>query len=231
MIKVIGFDLDNTLWPVKPAIVRAEKVLAMHLSALHPDLNYPHPHSAAMRDELIAQDPSLSFRLTALRREVLKLLISEVPSLRERADQLAEEAMIVFLQARSLVTPYAAAETVLAQLSQGYTLCALTNGNADLSQIPIGKFFAFIRSAEDEGAPKPEPGLFRYALAKTGCEPHEMVYVGDDPELDIRAASALGIRTIWFQSPDGHATSHSPPFDLTIHRLEDLPQAISDLIG
>jgi FMN phosphatase YigB (HAD superfamily) len=27
MIKLIGFDLDNTLWPVKPAILKAEAAL------------------------------------------------------------------------------------------------------------------------------------------------------------------------------------------------------------
>ncbi len=229
MIKVIGFDLDNTLWPVKPAILGAEKALAAHLRSLHPDIQYPHPQSAVLRDELIAQDPSLSFRLTALRREVLSALIREIPALRETANKLADEAMIIFLRSRSLVTPYAAAETTLAELSQTYALCALTNGNADLSRIAIGQYFDFVRSAEEEGAPKPEPALFRYALSRAGCEPHEMVYVGDDPDLDIRAAAAIGLKTVWFQSPDGRPVSHPPPYDEVIHHLEDLPDAIARL--
>ncbi|MEL0092113.1 MAG: HAD family hydrolase [Pseudomonadales bacterium] len=229
MIKVIGFDLDNTLWPVKPAILGAEKALAAHLRSLHPDIQYPHPQSAVLRDELIAQDPSLSFRLTALRREVLSVVIREIPALRETANKLADEAMIIFLRSRSLVTPYAAAETTLAELSQTYALCALTNGNADLSRIAIGQYFDFVRSAEEEGAPKPEPALFLYALSRVGCEPHEMVYVGDDPDLDIRAAASIGLKTVWFQSPDGRPVSPPPPYDEVVHHLEELPDAIARL--
>ncbi len=229
MIKVIGFDLDNTLWPVKPAILGAERALAAHLHSLHPDIQYPHPQSAVLRDELIAQDPSLSFRLTALRREVLSVVIREIPALRETANKLADEAMIIFLRSRSLVTPYAAAETTLAELSQTYALCALTNGNADLSRIAIGQYFDFVRSAEEEGAPKPEPALFLYALSRVGCEPHEMVYVGDDPDLDIRAAAAIGLKTVWFQSPDGRPVSPPPPYDEVVHHLEELPDAIARL--
>jgi len=229
MIKVIGFDLDNTLWPVKPAILGAEKALAAHLHSLHPDIQYPHPQSAVLRDELIAQDPSLSFRLTALRREVLSVVIREIPALRETANKLADEAMIIFLRSRSLVTPYAAAETTLAELSQTYALCALTNGNADLSRIAIGQYFDFVRSAEEEGAPKPEPALFLYALSRVGCEPHEMVYVGDDPDLDIRAAASIGLKTVWFQSPDGRPVSPPPPYDEVVHHLEELPDAIARL--
>ncbi len=229
MIKVIGFDLDNTLWPVKPAILGAEKALSAHLRSLHPDIQYPHPQSAVLRDELIAQDPSLSFRLTALRREVLSVVIREIPALRETANKLADEAMIIFLRSRSLVTPYAAAETTLAELSQTYALCALTNGNADLSRIAIGQYFDFVRSAEEEGAPKPEPALFLYALSRVGCEPHEMVYVGDDPDLDIRAAASIGLKTVWFQSPDGRPVSPPPPYDEVVHHLEELPDAIARL--
>ena len=31
-----------------------------------------------------------------------------------------------------------------------------------------------------------------------GLEPHEIVYVGDDPEKDIIGADRVGLRTIWF---------------------------------
>ena len=41
MIKVIGFDLDNTLWPVKPAILYAEQQLKNHLAALEPGIALP----------------------------------------------------------------------------------------------------------------------------------------------------------------------------------------------
>ena len=49
MIKLIGFDLDNTLWPVKPAIIHAEQRLSDFLQSLHQDVRYPHPDIMAYR--------------------------------------------------------------------------------------------------------------------------------------------------------------------------------------
>ena len=53
-----------------------------------------------------------------------------------------------------------------------------------------------------------------------------MVYVGDDPALDVEAARSLGIFTVWFQSPDGKKPEVEPNYHGTIHHLEDLPIAI-----
>ena len=63
MIKLIGFDLDNTLWPVKPAIIGAEQRLSDFLRSLHQDVRYPHPDTMTYRKALIEADPSLAFRL------------------------------------------------------------------------------------------------------------------------------------------------------------------------
>jgi len=226
MIKLIGFDLDNTLWPVKPAIIGAEQRLSDFLHSLHQDVRYPHPNSKAYRETLIEADPSLAFRLTAFRRALLINVLSDVPELQDQVEALADQAMDLFLDARSQVQPYPSADRVLTALSARFSLCALTNGNADLSKIALGRHFAFTRSAEDVGAPKPEPALFLEALKTAKCQPSEMVYVGDDPALDVEAARSLGIFTVWFQSPDAKKPEVEPNYHVTIHELDELPTAI-----
>jgi putative hydrolase of the HAD superfamily len=43
---------------------------------------------------------------------------------------------------------------------------------------------------------KPQPDIFRYALAKLDVKPEETIFVGDHIDNDYRGASAVGIRAI-----------------------------------
>lgn len=49
-----------------------------------------------------------------------------------------------------------------------------------------------------EGMSKPDPEIFRRALARAGCEPASAVMVGDSWAADIAGARAAGIRAVWF---------------------------------
>jgi putative hydrolase of the HAD superfamily len=44
-----------------------------------------------------------------------------------------------------------------------------------------------------EGLEKPDPRIFRLALERAGVGPSASVYVGDNPELDVGPASAVGM--------------------------------------
>lgn len=44
-----------------------------------------------------------------------------------------------------------------------------------------------------EGIEKPDPRIFELAMERAGVEPSASVYVGDDPELDVDPALALGM--------------------------------------
>lgn len=48
----------------------------------------------------------------------------------------------------------------------------------------------------DAGAAKPDPRIFRTALARLGARAAEAAFVGDDRELDLEPARALGLRTV-----------------------------------
>jgi putative hydrolase of the HAD superfamily len=51
-------------------------------------------------------------------------------------------------------------------------------------------------SSAEAGAPKPDPAVFRAALAAAGCEAGEAVHVGDSEENDLRGAAAAGVRAV-----------------------------------
>lgn len=49
-------------------------------------------------------------------------------------------------------------------------------------------------------AKKPEPRIFEIALERLGTTPETTLFVGDDPERDIRGAASVGMRTRLFQN-------------------------------
>ncbi len=49
-------------------------------------------------------------------------------------------------------------------------------------------------------AKKPDPRIFEYALERLGTKPETTLFVGDDPERDIRGAASVGMRTRLFQN-------------------------------
>ena len=51
-------------------------------------------------------------------------------------------------------------------------------------------------ASSELGWRKPAPEFFRRVEQLLGCEPHELVLVGDDPALDVAAALAAGWRAI-----------------------------------
>ncbi|MFT5032469.1 MAG: HAD superfamily hydrolase (TIGR01549 family) [Bacteroidia bacterium] len=197
-LKLITLDLDDTLWPVEPALKHAEDCFYRFLSNQQPaifdcisadDLRHH-------RIEMFEQDPRFKHNVSLWRRESLKLFLSEHKLSASRADELAEQAFAVFLEARQQVELFEGAETVLAELASRYTLIALTNGNADIRQMPVGRYFNAAIRAEDIGVSKPAPDMFEKALEIARCKAEESLHIGDDPYYDIAPAQALGMHTL-----------------------------------
>ena len=49
-------------------------------------------------------------------------------------------------------------------------------------------------------ARKPDPEIFKIALERLGTQAEETLFVGDDPERDIRGAASVGMQTRLFQN-------------------------------
>jgi putative hydrolase of the HAD superfamily len=229
MIKVIAFDLDDTLWAVKPVIIRAEQHLDSWLREHINDLQYDVTGMRELRHELIRVEPELAKKITELRRRIIELAILKSGRNATEARALSLRAIEIFLVARNDIQLYAGALETISTLAAGYQLGALSNGNADIQRVGLDAYFDFAFSAEMVGAPKPDPKLFQAALTHTGAAPHEMLYVGDDPTLDIDAAKQLGLHTIWFKTLAKPTIDQTEP-DETIEDIRDLPAAVERLL-
>lgn len=62
-----------------------------------------------------------------------------------------------------------------------------------LQQLGVRSSFGVRVISGIEGIEKPDPRIFELAMERAGVEPSASVYVGDDPELDVDPALALGM--------------------------------------
>lgn len=200
MIRLLTFDLDNTLWETEPVVAAAERRL-LEWFAEHAPLFLQRLDAdarRALRQEVLAGNPALRHSVTALRLAIMELGLSRAGYSDDHARMLAEQGFEVFLEARHALTFFPHAERLLEQLSKHYTLATISNGNADVRRLGLDRYFKVLVSADEIGLSKPDPAPFLAALERAGAEPSETLHIGDHPVDDIQGALAVGLHTLWF---------------------------------
>ena len=228
-LKVITFDLDNTLWDVEVVIVNAERKMRGWLDEHVPEYSELFPPDAIvdLRTEVVARYPDLKHDLSKLREEMLFEAIQRCGYDRALARQRAHHAFQRFFEARHEVKYFDGALQMLAVLAGRYVLGALTNGNADFQKLNLDSFFSFGYSAASVGAGKPAPQMFRAALQHTGASAAQAVHVGDHLVDDIHGAAEVGMHTVWVNlTGEAAPTETSAPTD-TVGRVADIPAAVT----
>lgn len=228
-IKLITFDLDHTLWDPDTALQRGETESYAWLAAKHPAFaeQFPAPVFIELRMQLREQFPELRHRVSEIRRIAFRQALQQTGLHTEEANLLAEQAFGVFWQHRQQVNIFSDTPALLQQLSQHYTLGALSNGNACLNTVGLAQHFQFHFAAEDFPAAKPAPDMFLAALERTGVAAHEALHIGDHPVDDIQGAQAVGMKTLWVNFSGKPWESTTMPPDFTV---SELPQIVEVLL-
>lgn len=219
-IRAITLDLDDTLWPIWPTIERAEKVL-------HDWLTQHAPMAAALfsspsalreiREYMATSRPDLKHDMSAVRRESIRLALY-------RAGEdplLAETAFEAFFAERQRVDLFEDALPVLDFLAARYPLVGLSNGNADVHRIGIGRFFRASISAREFGVGKPDPRIFHAAAGAVDVAPQDTLHVGDDATLDALGALNAGMQAAWLNRSDA-PWPHAQGPQATVTSLDEL---------
>lgn len=226
MIKLVTFDLDDTLWDTAPVIVGAEAALRDWLTEHAPLLGpVPVEHLWEIRTRLVEAEPSLKHRISALRRKVLFHALEDAGYDSEEAQDLADESFEVFLHGRHQVQIFPDVQPTLEILAKTYTLGVITNGNADVRRLGLADYFAFALCAEDLGIGKPDPAPFLEALRRGNVDASNAVHIGDHPSDDIAGAQRAGMRAIWY-NPQSKAWDADSRPDAEIHNLSQLPEVL-----
>ncbi|HQX24060.1 MAG TPA: HAD family hydrolase [Pseudomonadota bacterium] len=223
MIRALTLDLDDTLWPIEPVVLRAEAELDAWLAQHCPEVAAAWPIEAmrALRTRVHADNPELAHDFTALR----KLSLAHVFEPFGHGEELVERAFEVFYAARNRVELYPDAGPALQRLAGRFPIASLSNGNADLHRIGLGEYFVATVTARTVGVGKPHPRIFERAVACLGLPAAQVAHVGDDPLLDVQGAQRAGLVAVWLNR-SGAAWPLPRPPDIEIAELGALEPAL-----
>lgn len=205
MIKLIIFDLDNTLTDF--VRMKEESIESAISAMIDAGLMLPHER---IRDEIyrIYDEEGIEYQkvfnklLTDLTGQVdYKILAAGIVGYRR-----AREASLVL---------YPHVKVALIELmKRGLKLAVISDAPRQeawlrLCYLQLHHMFDVVLAYEDTGERKPSPKPFRAVLDQLGVRPEEALMVGDWPERDIAGASELGIRTVFAAYGDTFETKVS----------------------
>jgi putative hydrolase of the HAD superfamily len=230
-IRMITFDLDDTLWDNVPTITKAEietrkwienKVGKIDWGDLNDFLN--------LRKELIKEDESIKWDISKLRKEIFRRKLAHITPEKYR-NKLVEDAFAVFISRRHEVMLFDGVEVALKQLSKNFLLGVLTNGNADIFRFNIGKYFSFSVSSLEAKNSKPNRAHFDKAIEiMENIKFDEILHIGDHQVNDILAAYDLGIESLWFNNNESTWDQNFPKPD-EFSSWEHLPEIVNNKYG
>jgi len=219
-IKLITFDLDDTLWPCMPTILKAESKVYAWLKEHAPLIteNYSITDLRDHRHFIIQKFPEIAHDLTQQRLISLTQLMEKY----DYSSEFALTANAIFRQARNQVDLYEDVLPVLVDLKKHFKLVSLTNGNVQLEYTPLADHFHLNISAVTAGAAKPDPAMFNQAMDFAQVTPEQSLHIGDDPKLDIIIAKELGFKTVWVNRENKSWSNDLVEADKEINNLFEL---------
>lgn len=216
MIRAVTLDLDDTLWAIAPAIVRAEQRMDDWLRRHFPAVatRWSIPRLRELRDRVAAEHPELAHDFSAQRRLSLRHAFGDSLGADHHAiDDGVEAAFVEFQHGRHEIEPYPEVLDALARIAARVPLAALTNGNADLERLRMAQHFQFSLNAREFGRAKPDAAIFHAACERLGLAPSSVLHAGDDLDADVRGAHAAGLTSAWI---DRHGKIE-PPAEAHLH--------------
>ena len=222
MIRVISFDVDDTLYDFTTVSSRALEKVAERVRA-----ETGAASSALTLDHVIADLETTAVemehpyaRIGEFRRRSFTRTLARCG---RQSPALVDELNRIYVRHRfGAVSPYADAQPTLAALARSYILCAISNGEQELEALGLAHLFQFMVTATEVGFQKPDPRIFEAAMRRAGRTRDEFAHVGDSLAGDVAGAKAAGARAIWFNPAGVPRTGDVAP-DAEIRTLLELP--------
>ena len=196
-------------------------------------------------DELARIDPGAARRLdvermVAIRNETHDRLLGRVTDLDAVREESMREALreagrpddalgshlakVYFRHRDEVLALFPDVRPALERLAPDYRLGLLSNGNSRADALGIDDLVSFeVFSQNHGGVEKPDPRLFEIALREAGCEPHELLHVGDSPESDVAGALNADVEPVLL---DRDGMREGDGATLRIRSLAELPSLL-----
>lgn len=123
---------------------------------------------------------------------------------------------------KSTVQPHT--HEVLDYLGNKYPLHIITNGfedvqHAKLKAAKMNEYFKIIVTPEKAGHKKPSPLIFEYALEQVKAAAADCIMIGDDLEVDVLGARAVGMDHVYYNLT---GAKHNETLKYEISSLKEL---------
>lgn len=94
------------------------------------------------------------------------------------------------------------AERAFKMIREHYKVGILTNGFTDIQQKKFDQLDLYNRAdeliiSEEVGVFKPHPGIFEHATELAGCQPEDILYIGDSFNSDVTGGINFSWNVVW----------------------------------
>lgn len=225
-ITTISFDVDGTLWDFEGLSRRALQEALGELAKIDPEAagRLDVERLVALRNEIHTRLLGSVTDLDAVREQSMREALREAG---RPDDELASHMAQFYFRSRDeLRALFPDARPALERLAPDYKLGLLSNGNSRAEVLGIDDLVSFEVFSQDHGGmEKPDPRLFEIALREAGCEPRELLHVGDWLESDVQGALNVGAQAVLLSR---NGASPAPVDVPEIRSLAELPSLLRD---
>jgi len=192
-IKLLSFDLDNTLYDNRPVIRVAESKNKEYLSQefKKQNIDFDFEEFLSIRNELMNLKDlggnnynNQLENLTYLRHQVLKRFCERLND----SEQICQTALDLFLQYRSQVSVPNEIIRLLNSLCERFVVVSVTNGNCDPYQTSMGKYFKKHYAPNHGFRAKPHQHMLETIKQDFDVRSENILHIGDQLDTDGKAA-------------------------------------------
>ncbi len=227
MIRLITFDLDETLWGGTEVVLRAETEMIEWVSNRVPKFAEQYRTRATdIRAATLAKRPRIHYDFNKIRVAVVEEVLQECGVQPGKACEIASAALCIFHGYRNKLQLNQNAIPLLRELRENYLLASISNGTSEVHRSPLKKYFELSVYARNMGTRKPDPAMFEVVLSHTKTLPQQAIHVGDHPIEDLEVAKRVGMYTIQYFTGE---FAHSPHADKVVDQLPDVVLAVQTI--
>lgn len=187
--KAVLLDLDNTLYAYEPchqSAIRAvfdlyhEKVEKISRKEFDEQYNQAKKYVKSRTQNQAASHSRLLYFKEMLENRYKRSFLQAAKTL----EKTYWDAFFESMQLESWVMPflkYLANQEIAPIIVTDLTLDIQIK---KIKKLKLDKWIRFMVTSEEAGVEKPDPRIFKLALAKIGCKPSQALGIGDDPKKD-----------------------------------------------
>ena len=197
-ITTISFDGDGTLWDFRSSMESALTLTLQQLRLIVANEATKHLTVRKMIEIRDSVAKKLGEEVVGHEEIRYAAFLRTLEYVGDPSQEIAEQLYRLYMDTRfSGTKPYPDVPVGLRDLKSRYRIGMISNGNSYPERCGLPNTFDFTVFAHECGFRKPDRHIFELALSRFGCDPQEVLHVGDSLKDDVFGANNSGLRSVW----------------------------------